>query len=268
MLNNILSAFQEDFFLRALLALFLSGISAACLGSYIILRRMSFISTAMTHSILPGVVGAVILGFSAYWGALIAALLTAAGIAWISSRKGTSEDSAIGIMLSVMFALGIALMGLSQSWRDFTGLLFGSIVSVSTEDIGVILGTSFLVLFCLRLVHKELELASFDEEYAYLLGARPALLRSILLILIALAAVASVRLVGALLTTALFIIPATTGVLIGKNLKQVMVWSVICAYGGGTLGLIISYTFQGVPAGAAIVLGCAIPYFIVRIKNN
>ena len=68
MLNTLLSAFQEDFFLRALLALFLSGISAACLGSYIVLRRMSFISTAMTHSILPGVVLAVLLGFSAYWG--------------------------------------------------------------------------------------------------------------------------------------------------------------------------------------------------------
>lgn len=267
MLNNLLSAFQEDFFLRALLALFLSGISAACLGSYIILRRMSFISTAMTHSILPGVVLAVLLGVSAYWGALIAALLTAAGIAWISSRKGSSEDSAIGVMLSVMFALGIAFMGLSHSWRDFTGLLFGSIVSVSSEDIAIILGTTFIVLLCLRLVHKELELASFDEEYAQLLGARPALLRSVLLILIALAAVACVRLVGALLTTALFIIPSTTGVLLGKNLKQVMFWSVICACGGGALGLFISYTFQGIPAGAAIVLGCAIPYFIIRIKN-
>jgi ABC-type Mn2+/Zn2+ transport system permease subunit len=267
MLNNLLSAFQEDFFLRALLALFLSGISAACLGSYIILRRMSFISTAMTHSILPGVVLAVLLGVSAYWGALIAALLTAAGIAWISSRKGSSEDSAIGVMLSVMFALGIAFMGLSHSWRDFTGLLFGSIVSVSSEDIAIILGTTFIVLLCLRLVHKELELASFDEEYAHLLGARPALLRSVLLILIALAAVACVRLVGALLTTALFIIPSTTGVLLGKNLKQVMFWSVICACGGGALGLFISYTFQGIPAGAAIVLGCAVPYFIVRIKN-
>lgn len=266
MLEHLFSAFQEDFFLRALLALVLSGTSAACLGSYIILRRMAFISTAMTHSILPGVVLAVLLGFSAYWGALLAALLTAAGIAWISSRKGTSEDSAIGVMLSVMFALGIALMGLAHSWRDFTGLLFGSIVSVSTEDISIIMGTTFLILFCLRLVHKELELASFDEEYAYLLGAKPALLRAILLVLIALAAVASVRLVGALLTTALFIIPSATGVLIGKNLKQVMFWSILCACGGGTIGLMISYAFQDIPAGAAIVLGCSIPYLVVRLK--
>lgn len=267
MLKTLVDAFSEEFFLRALLAIFLSGITAACLGAYIILRRMSFISTAMTHSILPGVVLAILLGFSAYWGALIAALLTAAGIAWISSRKGTSEDSAIGVMLSVMFALGIGLMGLSHSWRDFTGLLFGSIVSVSIEDLGVIALTSVVVLVSLRLLHKELELASFDEEYAQLIGTRPALLRSVLLILIALAAVASVRLVGALLTTALFIIPATTGVLLGKNLKSVMFWSALCACGGGVIGLIISYIFQGIPAGAAIVLGCAIPYFIARLKN-
>jgi ABC-type Mn2+/Zn2+ transport system permease subunit len=257
--NNLFSAFQEPFFLRALLAVFISGVAAACLGSYIVLRRMSFITTAMTHSILPGVVLAVLLGFSAYWGALLAALFTATGIAWISSRKGTSEDSAIGIMLSVMFALGIALMGLSHSWRDFTGLLFGSIVSVNNEDLGVITVSTLFILICLRLVHKELELASFDEEYAHLLGAKPAMLRAFLLFLIGLAAVASVRLVGALLTTALFIIPATTGVLIGKNLKAVMFWSTLCACGGGTLGLILSYYFQGIPAGAAIVLGCAIP---------
>jgi manganese/iron transport system permease protein len=119
MVNSFLSAFQEDFFIRALLAIFLSGISAACLGSYIILRRMSFISTAMTHSLLPGVVMAVLLGFSAYSGALFAALLTALGIAWISSRRGISEDSAIGVMLSIMFALGIALMGLSTLLARF-----------------------------------------------------------------------------------------------------------------------------------------------------
>jgi ABC-type Mn2+/Zn2+ transport system permease subunit len=129
-------------------------------------------------------------------------------------------------------------------------------------------GQLLLILFCLRLIHKELELASFDEEYAYLLGVKPALLRAILLILIALAAVACVRLVGALLTTALFIIPSATGVLLGKNLKEVMLWSIIFACGGGTLGLMISYFLQGVPAGAAIVLGCALPYIIVRIKTT
>ena len=224
MLEPITQPLAEPFFVRALLAIALSGATCACLGAYVVLRRMAFVSTALTHSILPGVVGALLLGFSPYLGALIAALLTAAGAAWLASRKGTSEDSAVGVMLSVMFAGGIALMQQANSWRDFAGLLFGSVVSVGREDLLVIGVTATLVLFGLRALHKELELASFDEEYASLLGARPALMRVVLLVLVALGSVACVRLVGALLTTALFVIPAATGVLLGRTLPQVMAW--------------------------------------------
>ena len=265
MLNPILAPLSEDFFLRALVAILLCGVSAACLGTYIVVRRMAFISTALTHSILPGIVAAALLGISLYVGALVAALLTAAGVAWISSRKGNSEDSAIGVMLSVMFALGIALMSVGHAWRDFTGLLFGSIVSVGMADLILIALTSFIVLLVLRVLHKELELSSFDEEYAQLIGAKPSVLRMVLLVLIALAAVASVRLVGALLTTALFVIPSATGVRLGKSLAQAMAWSAFCAVFGGVSGLYLSYYISGMPSGAAIVLCCATPYFIVRL---
>jgi ABC-type Mn2+/Zn2+ transport system permease subunit len=265
MLNLITAPLSEDFFLRALVAILLCGVSAACLGTYIVVRRMAFISTALTHSILPGIVAAALLGLSLYVGALVAALLTAAGVAWISGRKGNSEDSAIGVMLSVMFALGIALMSVGQTWRDFTGLLFGSIVSVGMADLILIALTSFTVLLILRVLHKELELASFDEEYALLIGAKPSVLRMALLVLIALAAVASVRLVGALLTTALFVIPSATGIRLGKSLAQAMAWSALCAVLGGVSGLYLSYYISGMPSGAAIVLCCATPYFLVRI---
>ena len=135
MLEPLLAPLREDFFLRALAAVILGGVTCACLGAYVVLRRMAFVSTALTHSILPGIVGALLLGFSPYAGALAAALLTAGGTAWLAARRGTSEDSAIGVMLSVMFAAGIALMQQARSWRDFGGLLFGSVVSVGPEDL-------------------------------------------------------------------------------------------------------------------------------------
>ena len=268
MLNLVLAPLSEDFFVRALLAIVLCGISAACLGAYIISRRMAFISTALTHSILPGIVAAALIGVSLYLGAVVAALLTAAGVAWLSSRKGNSEDSAIGVMLSVMFALGIALMSVGHAWRDFTGLLFGSIVSVGTGDLVLIAATSLFVVLVLRILHKELELASFDEEYANLIGAKPSLLRAVLLVLIAIAAVASVRLVGALLTTALFVIPSATGIRLGKCLSEAMIWAAGFAIIGGATGLYLSYYVAGMPSGAAIVLCCAVPYFAVRVLKN
>ncbi|MEY4132936.1 MAG: hypothetical protein RLZ85_359 [Verrucomicrobiota bacterium] len=265
MLDLLAQPLAEPFFVRALLAVALSGTTCACLGAYVVLRRMAFVSTALTHSILPGVVGALLLGLSPYFGALVAALLTAAGAAWLASRKGTSEDSAVGVMLSVMFAAGIALMQQANSWRDFAGLLFGSVVSVGGEDLLVIGVTAAIVLSGLRALHKELELASFDEEYAALLGARPALMRGVLLVLVALGSVACVRLVGALLTTALFVIPAATGVLLGRTVPQVMAWGAGCALLGGVGGLYLSYYAPAVPSGAGIVLCCALPYLAARI---
>ena len=265
MLDLLLQPWSEPFFVRALLAVVLSGTTCACLGAYVVLRRMAFVSTALTHSILPGVVGALLLGLSPYLGALVAALLTAAGAAWLASRKGTSEDSAVGVMLSVMFAAGITLMQQANSWRDFAGLLFGSVVSVGGEDLLVIGVTAGIVLFGLRALHKELELASFDDEYAALLGARPALMRVVLLVLVALGSVACVRLVGALLTTALFVIPAATGVLLGRTVPQVMAWGAGCALLGGVGGLYLSYYAPAVPSGAGIVLCCALPYLLARV---
>ena len=124
--------------------------------------------------------------------------------------------------------------------------------------------TTVVVLITLRVLHKELELASFDEEYALLLGARPGLMRVVLLVLVALGSVACVRLVGALLTTALFVLPAATGVLLGRTVPQVMAWGAGCALIGGAGGLYLSY-YASVPSGAAIVLCCALPYLLARL---
>ncbi|MFM9001636.1 MAG: metal ABC transporter permease [Opitutia bacterium] len=265
MLDFITQPLSEDFFVRALAALLLGGTACACLGVYVVLRRMSFVSMALTHSILPGVVGAILLGISPYLGALAAALLTAAGAAWLASRKEVSVDAAIGVMLSVMLAGGVALMQQAHAWRDFGGLLFGSVVSVGPHDLATVGITSVIVLVALRALHKELELASFDEEYARLLGARPALLRAALLALVALGSVACVRLLGALLTTALLVLPAATGALLGRSLAGAMGWAVACAAAGGSAGLLLSYHFEGLPSGAGIVLGCATPYLFARL---
>jgi len=262
----LLQPLSEDFFLRALAGVLLAGSACACLGVYVVLRRMAFVSTALTHSILPGVVAAVMLGVSPYLGALGAALLTAGGAAWLASRREVSEDSAIGVMLSVMLAAGVALMMQTGAWRDFGGLLFGSVVSIGPEDLAAIGATSVVLLLSLRALHKELELASFDPEYAALLGARPALLRAALLVLVALGAVSCVRLLGALLTTALLVMPAATGVLLGRSVAGAMGWAVACAAGGGAAGLLLSYHVDAsVPSGAGIVLGCAVPYLAARL---
>lgn len=252
----------DDFMRRALLGVALAGVNCAALGAYVVLRRMAFISGALTHTILPGVVFAVLAGFSIYWGAMGAAVVTAIAVGGIVNRRHVREDTATGVILSFMFALGILMMTRANSFRDFTALLFGSVLTVSERDVCVIAGVTAATLAFLALFHKELELSSYDEDYAALSGTRPALLRQLLLVFVALATVACVRLIGSLLTTALLVTPAAAGVLLAKSVRGVMAWGAAIAVFSGIAGLFLSYHLSGVPSGAAIVLVCSACFFL------
>ncbi len=252
---------HNDFMRRAFLGVALAGVNCAALGAYVVLRRMASLSGALSHTILPGVVFAVLSGFSIYWGAMGAAVVTALAVGGIVSRRHIREDTATGVILSFMFALGILLMHRAQSFRDFAALLFGNVLALSSQDLAVIAGVTATTLTFLALFHKELELASYDEDYAALCGARPALLRHLLLVLVALGAVASVRLVGSLLTTALLVTPAAAGVMLARSVIGVMAWGAGIAVFSGIAGLYLSYHLDGVPSGAAIVLVCSACFF-------
>lgn len=265
MLDFLTEPLSHEFMRRALLGVSLAGVNCAALGAYVVLRRMASISGALTHTILPGVVFAVLNGFSLYWGAMGAGVATALAVGGIVNKKHIREDTATGVILSFMFALGILLMTRAQSFRDFTALLFGNVISVSGQDIAVITGVTAATLLFLAAFHKELELSSYDEDYAALTGTRPALLRHLLLVLVALGTVACVRLVGALLTTALLVTPAAAGVLLARGVLGVMLWGAGIAVFSGVAGLYLSYHLEGVPSGAAIVLVCSGCFFVAWI---
>jgi ABC-type Mn2+/Zn2+ transport system permease subunit len=259
---------EHEFMRRALTGVCLAGVNCAALGAYVVLRRMASISGALTHTILPGVVFAVLNGFSLYWGAMGAAVATALAVGGIVNRRHIREDTATGVILSFMFALGILLMTRAQSFRDFTALLFGNVLSVSGQDIAVITGVTVATILFLSAFHKELELSSYDEDYAALAGTRPALLRHLLLVLVALGTVACVRLVGALLTTALLVTPAAAGVLLARSVFGVMLWGAGIAVFSGVTGLYLSYHLDKVPSGAAIVLVCSGCFFVAWIYRG
>lgn len=247
---------------RALLGVLLASINCGVLGAYVVTRRMAFISTALTHTVLPGVVFAYLRDFSIYWGALGAALLTALGVGGIAGGRELREDTAIGVVLSFMFAAGVALMSLRRSYRDFQDLLFGSALGVTDADLWMIGGASALVLAVLALFHKELELSSYDEEHARRCGCSPAMLRILLLVLVALGTVSCVRLVGALLTTALLVTPAAAALLVARTLPRVMAVAALIGSVSGVGGLVLSY-YHPVPSGAAVVLVCSAIFLAV-----
>lgn len=261
MIDWLLDPFHYSFMQKALLAITLAGFNCALIGSYVVLRRMAFMGEALTHTILPGIVFAYLQGIALFIGALTASLLTALGVGFLSSRKDIRDDTAIGVMLATMFAIGVLLMGFIHSYRDFGSILFGSILGVTPTDLVLIGTATALVVVVLLCIHKELELSSFDPDYSKLIGASPRKLQIALLVLIAISVVSAVQMIGALLTTALLIIPAATACLLAQSLFRIMLIAAGVAIASGFIGLLVSYHYQ-LPSGAAIVLTCAFWFFL------
>lgn len=251
----LIAPFRFGFMQTALLAAVLIGLTCATIGVYVVLRRMAFIGDALSHTILPGVVIAYLNQWSLAGGALVAGLATAIGIGWLSRREAIREDTAIGIMFTGMFALGVLLMSTVRSFRDFSHILFGNILGVTGDDLLLITLITIGVLTLLFLFHKELELTSFDPTHAEVIGLSAARLRYLLLILLAFTVVSSIQVVGVVMTSALLITPAAAASLLTHHVGRMMAIATVIAVLSGIIGLYASF-YGNVSSGAAIVLAC------------
>jgi manganese/iron transport system permease protein len=261
MIDWLIAPFRFGFMQTALLAAVLIGLACASIGVYVVLRRMAFIGDALSHTILPGVVVAYLGGWSLSVGALLAGICTALGIGWLSRREVIREDTAIGVVFTGMFALGVLLMSTVHSFRDFTHILFGNILGVTTEDLILIAVITAGVLLLLLLFHKELELTSFDPIHAEVIGLKTARLRYLLLVLLAFTVVNSIQVVGVVMTSALLITPAAAASLLTHRLWRMMGIAVLIAITSGVIGLYASF-YASVSSGAAIVLACTGFFFL------
>lgn len=262
--ESLLEPFQYAFMQKAFIGIILASINCAAIGSYVVIRRMAFFGEALTHTLLPGIVFAYLRGIHLFWGALSASIITALGIGLLSSHKEVRQDTAIGVILSLMFAIGVLMMGVVRSFRDFSSILFGSILGVTSGDLLLTGSITFIVLSVLFLLHKELELSSFDQCYAKLIRVKPNLLRYILLLLTALSVVSAVQMIGALLTTALLITPAAAAALIARTFRSLMFFSILFAIIAGIIGLYLSFYLQ-VSSGAIIVVNASAIFIITWI---
>jgi ABC-type Mn2+/Zn2+ transport system permease subunit len=254
---------RYGFMVNGLVAAILVGLTCAVLGVYVVLRRMAFVGDALAHTTLPGLVVAYLRGWNLVVGALIAGLVTAAGIGWLSRRQGLREDTAIGILFTAMFAFGILLMSTARTFRDLSHMLFGNILGVTRTDLWLMAAVAAVVLGTLALVHKELELASFDPAHAEAIGISTDRLRYLLLGLLALTVVVGIQAVGVVLTSALLVTPAAAAALLTDRLPRMMLLAALIAMASGVVGLYASYYFA-VASGAAIVL-IATAFFMVAL---
>jgi ABC-type Mn2+/Zn2+ transport system permease subunit len=257
MIEVLLAPFRYSFMQTGLVAVVLVGVPCAVLGAYVVLRRMAFIGDALAHTVLPGLVVAYLFGWSLSGGAIVAGVITATLVGWLSRRQEVREDTAIGIVFTGMFALGILLISTVRSFRDFTHMLFGNILGVTPDDLLLMGAIAAGVLAMLAIFHKELELSSADPIYARVIGIPVDRLTFLLLILLAFCVVTGIQVVGVVLTSALLVTPAAAASLLTQRLERMMALGALFAVVSGLVGLYASYYFQ-VSSGAAIVLTCTL----------
>ena len=261
---------RYSFMQTGLLAAVLVGVTCAVLGAYVVLRSMAFIGDALAHTVLPGLVAAYLLGLNLLGGAVVAGVATALGIGWLSRRQALREDAAIGVVFTGMFALGILLMSTTNSFRDLSHMLFGNILGITPTDLVLIAAFALVVLAVLFLLHKELELTSFDPAHAQAIGLSADGVRYGLLVLLSLTVVAGIQAVGVVLISALLITPAAAASLVTNSLPRTMLISSAIAVLSSVAGLFASYHLN-VSSGAAIILACTACFgaaWLIRVVRH
>ncbi|HEY6746767.1 MAG TPA: metal ABC transporter permease [Mycobacteriales bacterium] len=245
MLTRLLvEPFDLPFMQRALVEALLLGVVAGVVSVFVLLRRLAFVSDALTHTVFPGVVIGYLVAATdgVVWGALAFALLSAVLFTVLSSGRRVTEDATLAMLLTGFFSLGVVLVSRRSSYTaDLTTFLFGRILFVDSREIVETAVIGAVVLAVLLLVGKELVLRAFDPGAAAALGYRVAVLDLVLNVAVALVVVAAVKAVGTVLVIALLTVPGATARLLSARLPVVMALSVAVACLSGWVGLAVSY---------------------------
>ena len=257
--------FLDNVFMRdALLSGLLVVLGTSVVGTWVVLRGMSFLGDALAHGVLPGIALAFILGTSTALGALVAAFAMGAGISAIRRYSPLPDDTAIGILFVGFLALAVVIM--SSRAGSYTGdlnrFLFGSITGIDDADLRGQAVAAALALAGVVVFHRGFLVLTFDEVQAQLLGLRPRLAHAALLALLAVAIVASFEAVGSLLVVAFLIAPPATATLLARRVSVIMVVAVAVGFVAVVVGLLVSF-HHDTAAGATMALTSVIAFVVV-----
>ena len=264
LLDPFASPYAGGLVRNALWELLLISVIGGVVGTYIVLRGLVFIVDALTHAIFPGVVIAFLVGADFFVGAFISGIVVAVLIAQVARNRRVSEDSAIGVIFTGAFSLGVVLLSSLKSYgRSLEGFLFGDILGITDSDL--IVGGVFVILIlgAIFAVRKELLLTSFDEGMARAIGLPVARLELFLYLVIAATVVVSLPIVGNILVLAFLVTPAATARLFTDRIYRMMPVAILIGMLASLVGLYLDY-YANV-AGSAGVVVVATVFFLVGL---
>ena len=256
--------FAFDFMRNALMAALLSSIACGIIGSYIVVKRIGFISGGIAHTAFGGIGLGYYLGINPLLGVVPFTLFAALAVGLLGRKARVAEDTAIGTLWAMGMASGILFIGLRPGYApDLFSYLFGNILTVPTADLWMIALLDSVIVAVVWLFNKEFLAISFDEEYAQVSGVRVTLFYLLLLCLIALTVVMMVRVVGIVLVIALLTIPAALARFFSRSVTGMMVRAMLFAMLFSVVGLWLSYQLD-IASGATIILVAGTTFFAVQ----
>jgi ABC-type Mn2+/Zn2+ transport system permease subunit len=261
-LTLLAEPFHYAFMQRAFVAALAVGLLCSTMGTYVVLRKLSFIGDGIAHASFAGIVIAFLRGTNYYIGAAIVAVVTALGIGYVHRRGRISLDTTIGVLFTAMFALGVFLMSQQRSYAvDLQSFLFGDILGVSSQDLWLILGLSVLVGATVAMLYRGLLYTSFDPVVAEASGIRAPAYEYALLVMLALTIIVALQSVGIILVAALLVTPAAAAYQLTARFVPMMWVSAIFGAVSTVGGLYLSYYLRG-SSGATIVLLATVLFFL------
>ena len=254
--------FQYEFIRNAVIAAVLVNIACGIVGTYVVIKKIVFISGGISHAAFGGIGLGYLLGINPIVAAIPFSLLSAITIGLISKRSKLSEDAAIGIIWAVGMASGIIFINLTPGYApDLFSYLFGNILTIPVSDLYIMLVMDFIIILIVALFFKEFNAASFDEEFSTVIGIPNRILYLVLLCMVALSAVVLIRIVGIILVIALLTIPSSICRQFTYNMKKLIISSIVTGIILTITGLWISYLLD-LASGATIILLLALVFLL------
>ncbi len=241
------------FMKNAILAGLAVAAAASLLGSFVVIRRMTFIGAGIAHSSFAGVVIGFLLGISPLVSALVFASFTGLSIGFLSRNYRIEEESAVGVFFPFSMALGIILLGFLKGYTpNIMGYLFGDILLVGKTELYLSWISLILSLLFVGLFFREMVFSTFDEETAQVLGINTSLVYYLFLILTSLVIVVCIKVVGIILLSGLLVIPPLAALQFSRNMKAFIGLSVLFGIASFLAGILLSYLLD-LPSGATII---------------
>lgn len=253
------------FFQNALMALLLISIISAIIGTYIVARRMLFITGGITHASFGGLGIGYFLGINPTLAALFFAILSALGVEWVSRGKSVREDSAIAVIWTLGMAVGIIFIFMTPGYTPgLTEFLFGNILTITRTDILVFAAFALLLIAYTLWQYRHIVYTAFDTDFATTRGINTRLINYIMTFFVATAVVLSIRLVGIMLLISILSLPQMFAELFCHKFRSIIWLSGLINLLAGIGGLLLSYWLD-VPAGATIVFTLIVVYLVAKI---